>query len=140
MFSRSFSTFVIGGITNVPITPSTIRKMASTTKKVPLGIRKLLVSPSPAAWLAARTAVLMCANPPHRCALRRRLRLCAPLLLGTLRVPHRRRLELCAPLLLGTLRVPHRRRLELCAPLLLGTRRVPHRRRRGSRHPAQLFT
>ena len=44
MLSRSLSTFEIGGTTKVPITPSTIRKMISTTKKVPLGMRKLLLS------------------------------------------------------------------------------------------------
>jgi hypothetical protein len=38
--------------TKVPITPSTIKKMASTKKKVPLGIRKLLVPPSSAAAAA----------------------------------------------------------------------------------------
>ena len=55
MLSRSLSTFEIGGTTKVPITPSTIKKMISTTKKVPLGIRKL-----PSAWLAAaRTTALM---------------------------------------------------------------------------------
>lgn len=40
---RSPSTFWIGGTTNFAITPSTIRKMARTKKKVPLGMRKLLV-------------------------------------------------------------------------------------------------
>ena len=44
MLSRSLSTFEIGGTTKVPITPSTIKKMISTTKKVPLGTRKLLPS------------------------------------------------------------------------------------------------
>ena len=48
MFSRSLSTLMIGGTTKVPITPSTIKKMISTTKKVPLGRRKF-----PSAWLAA---------------------------------------------------------------------------------------
>ena len=46
MLSRSLSTFEIGGTTKVPITPSTIKKMTSSTKKVPLGTRKL-----PSAWL-----------------------------------------------------------------------------------------
>ena len=55
MLSRSLSTFEIGGTTKVPITPSTIKKMISTTKKVPLGTRKL-----PSAWLAAaRTTEFM---------------------------------------------------------------------------------
>ena len=58
MLSRSLSTFEIGGTTKVPITPSTIKKMISTTKKVPLGTRKLLVPP-PSAWPAARTTALM---------------------------------------------------------------------------------
>src|ERR1700739_1442124 len=56
MASRSCSTRVIGGTTKVPMTASTMRKMASTKKKVPLGTRKLLVlPPSSAAWTAART-------------------------------------------------------------------------------------
>ncbi len=41
MLSRSLSTFEIGGTTKVPITPSTIKKMISSTKKVALGTRKL---------------------------------------------------------------------------------------------------
>ena len=42
--SRSCSTFMIGGTTHFEITPSTIKKIASTTKKVPLGIRKFCCS------------------------------------------------------------------------------------------------
>ncbi len=42
MASRSRSTLEIGGTTHLPITPSTIKKMISTKKKVPLGTRKLL--------------------------------------------------------------------------------------------------
>ena len=45
MASRSASTLLIGGTTHFQITPSVIRKMSSTAKKVPLGIRKLLVPP-----------------------------------------------------------------------------------------------
>ena len=46
MASRSRSTLLIGGTTHLAITPSTIKKMSSTKKKVPLGMRKLLCPPS----------------------------------------------------------------------------------------------
>ena len=45
MASRSRKTLLIGGTTHLAITPSTIKKMSSTKKKVPLGIRKLLCPP-----------------------------------------------------------------------------------------------
>src|SRR5258705_12174225 len=49
MASRSRSTLETGGTTHLPITPSTIKKIISTIKKVPLGMRKLLWPPSSAA-------------------------------------------------------------------------------------------
>ena len=45
MASRSRSTLEMGGTTHFPITPSTIKKMISTKKKVPLGTRKFALWP-----------------------------------------------------------------------------------------------
>ncbi|SKW09425.1 Uncharacterised protein [Mycobacteroides abscessus subsp. abscessus] len=56
MSSRAFSTFWIGGTTKVPMTARTIRKIARTTKKVPLGMRKLFCFP-PSSAASAATAV-----------------------------------------------------------------------------------
>src|SRR6476646_4549127 len=45
MASRSRRTLEMGGTTHLAITPSRIKKMTSTKKNVPFGIRKLLCPP-----------------------------------------------------------------------------------------------
>jgi hypothetical protein len=59
--SRSRSTLEIGGTTHLAITPSTIKKMSSTKKNVPFGIRKLLCPPpsSAARMLKLRSPITL---------------------------------------------------------------------------------